>query len=73
MAILISSGKHTLEHSARDYPLPYQWFEQHDIAQGRDDGMIYIGGFSTRERAEAWAVRRGIMPDINHSDPQGEL
>jgi len=35
--------------------------------------MIYIGGFRTREAAEAWASKEGIMPKSKDDDPQGEL
>ncbi len=27
----------------------------------RDDGLVYRAGFDTQEKAEAWAIREGIM------------
>jgi hypothetical protein len=40
---------------------------------GRDDGLIYIGRFSTREKGEKSAVKQGVMPGQAEADPQGEL
>lgn len=75
MSVLIAVGEHSLVNT-RDHALPFCWYEDHGPdykAKSRNDGMIYIGGFATREKAEAWAVKQGIMPEPKPADPQGCL
>lgn len=43
------------------HAIPFKWYEEHDQAFMRDDGLIYIGGFRTKEKAEAWAKKNNIM------------
>lgn len=74
MRTLISTGDHVLGQVLGQ--LPFCWYADHGPsyrAEGRNDGLVYIGGFSTREKAEEWAVREGIMPKPEPEDPQGCL
>ena len=57
---LVSTGQHTLmQISCNVYP--FCWYEQHEHAEGRNDGLIYIGGFKTREQAETWAKKQNMI------------
>jgi hypothetical protein len=77
MKTLIAVRSHILAYTgSKGFPLPFHWYADHGpeyIAQGRQDGLIYIGGFSTREKAEEWAIKQGIMPEPSAPDPQGCL
>lgn len=52
--------------------LPFCWFKNFadHQAEFRNDGMVYIAGFQTKELAELWAREQRILPS---EDPQGEL
>lgn len=69
MKTIIAVDRYVLaDLGTRGHPLPFCWYQDHGPAykaQGRDDGLIYIGGFSTRAEAEAWAVKQGIMHDAD--------
>ena len=71
MRALVLHGDHELYHCSGI--LPFCWFKnfgEHYKAQGRDDGLIYIGAFKTKEAAIDWAQKKGIIPA---QDPQGDL
>lgn len=69
MKTIIAVDGHVLaDLGTRGHPLPFCWYADHGPAykaQGGDEGLIYIGGFSTREAAEAWAVKQGILHDAD--------
>lgn len=76
MKTIIAINEYSLvDLGSRGSPLPFCWYK--DIegykAEGRDDGWIYISGFSTRAKAEAWAVKEGIITLNQPSADQGEL
>lgn len=51
-------------HRVKCHLLPFCWFFDAGVgfvAEGRDDGLIYRAGFRTREAAEEWAKREGMM------------
>ena len=60
MKTLISTDKHILA-KVNCWINPFCWFELHDSAFMRTDGLIYMGGFSTQEEAEHWAQRKGMI------------
>jgi len=44
---------------------PFCWFQDHGPhhkAFGRDDGLVYVAGFKTREAADTWAAKEAITP-----------
>jgi hypothetical protein len=63
MKIIIATGEHVLA-KILCHALPWCWYEKHDHALMRDDGLIYIGGFKTREKAEAWALKNNIIKKL---------
>lgn len=45
--------------------LPYCWFQDHKGHRAfmRNDGLIYISGHTTKDKAIAWAKREKIIVD----------
>ena len=65
MKALISCHPWTL-YQVRCHIHPFCWYfdagPDHK-ADFRDDGLIYRAGFKTREEAEAWAKKEGIVSE----------
>ena len=63
--VLIVYGPHVLCEVKGNWPLYFCWFFDGGKtyrAHMRDDSMIYIAGFRTRDEAESWARKEGIIP-----------
>lgn len=63
MKVVIAAHPWALYHLPCPY-LPFCWYV--DAGPGyraafRDDGLIYRAGFRTREAAEDWAKKEGIL------------
>ena len=77
MTTLIATGDHVLRKVSG--LLPFAWYQDHGPnykAQDRNDGLIYLAGFSTRYQAEQWARKEGIMscaPESGETDKQTNL
>lgn len=52
--------------------LPYCWYQDFEgyKAKNRNDGLIYIGGFTTQAKAEAWGIKQGYLPQDYKKDFQ---